>query len=302
MKKFLCICLSSTIQRTISFKSVELEKVNRSDYYIENASGKAINSARILNQLEKGCVYAVCPLGKNNAEKFLSLTNKDEIPLSYVTIDGDTRQCWTLLDKTKGTTTELVVSENLTKDIFYDKEEVRLLKYIYDLSDDVDAVILAGSRPSCWHNDLYSTIASMVKEKGKLFLADFIKDDLINTIKTSCPDIIKINDEEFAETFFNKKTLSDSELKDAVCTKSKELNNIIIITRGIKSTYAADKGIFFECPVEKVKAVNTTACGDSFNAGFIYEYVNSNDFEKALQKGTWCASRNAEKEIPGTIK
>ena len=54
-------------------------------------------------------------------------------------------------------------------------------------------------------------------------------------------------------------------------------------------------------PNEKVYAVNTTACGDSFNAGFIYEYLKTNDFESSLKKGTWCAARNAERDCPGTI-
>ena len=77
--------------------------------------------------------------------------------------------------------------------------------------------------------------------------------------------------------------------------------NIIIITRGMESTLAANCGDFFECPTEKVTAVNTTACGDSFNAGFLYQYLSSGDIPSALKKGTWCAARNAEVEAPGSI-
>ena len=53
MAKILCICLSSTIQRTINFNNIRLEKVNRSTSYRMDASGKALNSARVLSQLEK---------------------------------------------------------------------------------------------------------------------------------------------------------------------------------------------------------------------------------------------------------
>ena len=52
MKKILCICMSSTIQRTVSFDAITLEKVNRSKHYRQDASGKAVNSARVLEQLE----------------------------------------------------------------------------------------------------------------------------------------------------------------------------------------------------------------------------------------------------------
>ena len=90
--------------------------------------------------------------------------------------------------------------------------------------------------------------------------------------------------------------------EDMLSKKSRELNNIIVITRGTESTLAACRGEFFECPVQKVVPVNTTACGDSFNAGFLYEYINSADIQKSLQKGTWCAAQNAKVEAPGSLE
>lgn len=293
MKKILCICLSSTIQRSISFKSLSLEKVNRSEYYIENASGKAINSARVLNQLEKNCAKILCPIGKNNSEYFLNLAQKDELELLSVIIPGNTRTCWTLLDKKAQTTTEIVVGEPEIE--FDQKYEIKLLKYLVESLPTVDAVLLAGSRPKIWSDDLYSTICALTHDKGKIFLADYIGDDLTLTLKTSVPDIIKINDEEFIKTF------GGNDLKSSIIKKSSEYKNMIIVTRGKKSTYAAKNGDFYECPTENINAVNTTACGDSFNAGFLYEYLTSGDFYKALEKGTWCAARNAQSEVPGSL-
>ena len=92
----------------------------------------------------------------------------------------------------------------------------------------VDAVLLAGSRPGIWHEDLYATIGGMAKDKGKLFLADYIGADMEKTLKSVTPDIIKINDEEFVKTFlpgseFEK--ISETELKNQITKISKELNN-----------------------------------------------------------------------------
>ena len=295
MKKILCICLSSTIQRSVTFEKVQLEHVNRSEHYVEHASGKAVNSARVLNQLEKGCVKIICPLGENNALHFLNLAELDELDISYVTIPGSTRICWTLLDRTAGTTTELVVGEPIVQ--ISQQPEVKLLKLLVETLPSVDAVLLAGSRPNIWSKDLYAAIAGMTKDAGKIFLADYIGDDLQLTLKSVTPDIIKINDEEFEKTF----GVESGNLKTAITEKSRELQNMIVVTRGCDSTYAAKNGEFFECPAEVVKPVNTTACGDSFNAGFLHEYLNNGDFMKALQKGTWAAARNAESEIPGSI-
>lgn len=308
MKKILCICLSSTIQRTITFENLKLTEVNRSKKYRQDASGKAVNSARVLNQLEKGCAITICPLGQKNENLFLDLANGDNLDLRTVSIPGSTRECWTLLDKIAGTTTELVVSEPALTEKekqSIQNAEIKLLKYIDEAFSEVDAVLLAGSRPSIWSEDLYATIAGMSKDAGKLFLADYIGDDMNKTLNSVTPDIIKINDEEFTKTFITNGKMDNWDsprLKEAIINKSKELGNMIVVTRGVNSTYAAQNGKFFECPCEEIIPVNTTACGDSFNAGFLHEYLKTRDFESALKKGTWCAARNAELETPGAIR
>lgn len=301
MKKILCICLSSTLQRTINFEDLTLTKVNRSKSYRQDASGKAINSARVLNQIEEGCAKVICPLGEKNQQLFLDLAAADKLDILSVSIPGFTRECWTLLDRKAGTTTELVVGEPQLNDDDDGKirnAEVKLLKYINEAFEEIDGVLLAGSRPGVWAEDLYATIAGMAKDAGKIFLADYIGQNMERTLKSTVPDIIKINDEEFIKTFGG----SQESLKTDITSKSKELHNIIVVTRGTDPTYAAKDGMFIEVPTEKVHAVNTTACGDSFNAGFMYEYLNSGNFEAALKKGTWAAARNAELECPGAVK
>jgi fructose-1-phosphate kinase PfkB-like protein len=303
MKKILCICLSSTIQRTISFDSLTLTKVNRSKKYRQDASGKAVNSARVLTQLEEGCATVVCPLGEKNLKTFTDDAARDNLNLLYTTIPGATRECWTLLDRTAGTTTELVVGEPVLESDEDKKAvaaaEIKMLKVINDILPEVDAVLLAGSRPAIWSSDLYATISGMTQDAGKIFLADYIGQDLVKTLTTAVPQIIKINEEEFRATF---PELAALPLKDAILKKSEELQNIVVVTRGTEPTLAAVRSKYYEYPTEKVAALNTTACGDSFNAGFLYEYVRSGDIEAALKKGTWCAARNAELEAPGAIR
>ena len=77
--KILCVCLSSTLQRAIEFEDVRLAEVNRSKNYILDASGKAVNSARVLNQLEKGVTTVVCPLGEKNLSAFTEAAARDEL-------------------------------------------------------------------------------------------------------------------------------------------------------------------------------------------------------------------------------
>ena len=305
MSKILCVCLSATIQKTILFDSLNINCVNRSKGYRLDASGKAVNSCRVLNQLEKGCSVALCSLGKKNKALFLELAQKDAMKIIPIEVSGFTRECCTLIDSSKATTTELVVGEPVCSDDF-DKKEYQLLSIIRTQIKKVDAVLLAGSKPLGWSENIYSKIAEITTQNNKIFFADYWGKDLITTIQTSIPSIIKINEEEFINTFccdFARENVSfsDDELKNKIVNKSQELQNIIIVTRGCKSTFSAANGVFYETPVKKVNAVNVIACGDSFSAGFLYEYIKSKDINASLQTGTDCAAKNAESLCPGSI-
>lgn len=319
----LTICLSSTIQKTVTFDTVRLTHVNRSRSYRLDASGKAVNTARVLDMLEPGVSLSLCPLGKENADLFMSLAERDKLAVQTVLIPGFTRECLTLLDSKNHETTEIVVGEPV---LDFDRENLekefmnlltKALSKGTDPSDTpnsvtssskVQAVVLAGSRPAIWSEDLQAKLSKVVLDFGAILLADFCGKDLLRTLDICTPQIIKINEEEFCGTFGYNFPLPEDRLKELVIEKSRELQNILVFTRGTDPTFAACNGDFYSCPIEKVIPVNTTACGDTFNAGFIYEYLKTmnvsgkGDIQKALEKGTWCAARNAESEVPGTIK
>lgn len=300
MPKFLCIGLSPSIQRTVSFDSVIKNSVNRSSEYRFDASGKAANSARVLNQLEKKSARLVCPLGAENISFFKKLAERDGLAVNPIEIPGQTRECWTLLDARDGGTTELVAEEPCVSSVF-GKAEEKLFEIVRFEVKNADAVLVAGSSPASWKKETVPCIAKIVSQNKKVFLADYWGKTLLDTIEFCVPNIIKINEEEFLNTFGGKLPISDGDFRHLVSDKSVELGCILVVTRGEKSTFAADKGNFVEFPVEKIKTVNTTASGDAFSAGFLYEYLKTKDFLKSLERGTWCAARNAESKIPGSI-
>lgn len=302
MAKFLCVGLSPTIQKTVTFKNVQFGTVNRAVSYRLDASGKAVNSARVLNQLETSCANVVCPLGVENRDLFLRLASDGGLSVESVEIPGFTRECLTLLNSLDSTTTELVVDEPVC-DFDCEEKESRILTLIKKNLPCADGVLVAGSRPACWSSGLIPYIAKMISAEKKIFVADYHGADLTGTLDVCVPTAVKINRDEFISTFRLPLYTSDEDLKNAVIQKSREFHTIFAVTRGSCSTYCADDGDFLECPSEQVSsAVNTTACGDSFSAGFLYEYVHSNDVMRSLSKGTWCAARNAEREIPGSIR
>lgn len=302
----LIISLSSTIQRTLLFDEFAIEKVNRSKTYIEDASGKALNTARVMTQLASNSCEVICSIGRTNKKRFINLIKKDKLKIHPFIIPGNTRECWTLLSET-GATTEVVADEPQTN---FDsiKFEIKLLKKIKNTikTKNFDMVLLLGSSTKFYSTEIYKNIAKILKEYNLPFLADFHGYSLSNIPKEYFPNFIKINIDEYINTFCqdNKEALLKSEelLQKSIKQNSEAYNSTFIITRGTKSTIAVHKSIIYEVPIIKTEVINTTACGDSFNAGFVYEFIKSNDFHKSLIAGTHCASLNAKNIRPGSIK
>lgn len=357
MKKIVMLCLSAGIQKTISFRSFAPGEVNRSKSYRYDASGKAINSARVLMQLVEAelaaaasatksasaaadssattasaattkdaaaSVSVICPLGERNKDFFLEMARADGLNVKVVPIPGFTRECCTLLDGKSGQMTELVVEEPVidAESAPYEEKLINLLRAELGLDSSekadaqkADALLFSGSRPPFWSAGIIKRIAAAAKDNDILFMADFRGNDLLSILDEYTPDIIKINEDEFWATFGTTSPASsgdgsmdsastpqtEEQLSRAITETSRRLNNIVVVTRGSKPTLAAEKGTPYHSMSERVKAINTIGCGDAYNAGFLYEYLATKDMEKSLEKGKWCASRNAESLRPGVL-
>ena len=338
--KIVMLCLSAGIQKTISFGSFAPGEVNRSKSYRYDASGKAINSARVLMQLagaadvaegssvaaDSASVSVICPLGERNKDFFLEMANADGLNVKVVPVPGFTRECCTLLDEKSGQTTELVVEEPVptVDSAQYNQYEEKLMELLVAelgistgsdaggaSTQKADALLFSGSRPKFWNARIIKRIAAAAKANDILFMADFRGNDLLSILGEYTPDIIKINEDEFVATFgADLPAMFGADFADiheeqqfaaAITETSRRLNNIVVVTRGAKATLAAEKGKPYNSPSERVNAVNTIGCGDAYNAGFLYEYLATKDMEKSLEKGKWCASRNAECLRPGVL-
>ena len=73
---------------------------------------------------------------------------------------------------------------------------------------------------------------------------------------------------------------------------SKQLNKLIVITRGEKGAVAINGEEIFESDIKKnLKIVDLTGAGDLFAAGFLHGYINELSIKECLEKGTEMSSR-----------
>lgn len=69
---------------------------------------------------------------------------------------------------------------------------------------------------------------------------------------------------------------------------------IIVLTLGSKGSLAYHLGAKYIQPSKKVKIVDTTGCGDAFQAGFLHSWLTKKDIKAALIAGTNRATKNIE--------
>jgi len=111
------------------------------------------------------------------------------------------------------------------------------------------------------------------------FCVDRHKESFLNIVKNEL-DITFANEQEI-------KSLINAKNFDEVITFGKELEKLLVITRGSKGSVAIKGNEIFECDSQKnLKIIDLTGAGDLFAAGFLHSYINNVNINECLEKGT----------------
>ena len=116
------------------------------------------------------------------------------------------------------------------------------------------------------------------------FCVDRHKAHFLELVKNKL-DITFANEQEIT-TLIEAKNFSE------VINFSKQLNKLVVVTRGEKGAVAINGEDIFESDVKKnLEIVDLTGAGDLFAAGFLHGYVNDLSSKECLEKGTEMSSR-----------
>ena len=209
-------------------------------------------------------------LKKENVKYFYS-KKKEELPtgtcLILVTPDSERTMCTFL-----GTAGK--INENdVNSDAVNNSELIFLEGYLWDEGE-----------PKKAFDKAISTANKVAMSLSDQFCVDRHKPHFLKLVKNNI-DITFANEQEI---------MSLIEAKDfkEVVNFSKELNKLMIVTRGEKGAIAVKGEEIYECGVEKnLKIVDLTGAGDLFASGFLHGYINNFSIEESLNKGTEMSSK-----------
>ena len=209
-------------------------------------------------------------LKKENVEYFYS-KKKEELPtgtcLILVTPDSERTMCTFL--GTAGKINENDVNADAIK-----KSEIIFLEgYLWDEGDPKKAFDKAIN--------IANKVAMSLSDQ---FCVDRHKPHFLELVKNKL-DITFANEQEFV-------SLIDAKNFDEVVSFSKQMNKLVVITRGEKGAIAIQGEEIVECDIHKdLKIVDLTGAGDLFAAGFLHGYVNKLSVKESLEKGTEMSSK-----------
>jgi sugar/nucleoside kinase (ribokinase family) len=213
-------------------------------------------------------------LEKENVEYFYS-KKKEELPtgtcLILVTPDSERTMCTFL--GTAGKINENDVSSEAIK-----KSELIFLEgYLWDEGEPKKAFDKAIKNAN-----------KVAMSLSDLFCVDRHKAHFLNLVKNKL-DITFANEQEIM-SLIEAKNFND------VIDFSKQLNKLIVVTRGEKGSVAINGEEIFECDIkENLKIVDLTGAGDLFAAGFLHGYINELSVKESLIKGTELSSKIIQK-------
>ena len=209
-------------------------------------------------------------LKKENVEYFYS-KKKEKLPtgtcLILVTPDSERTMCTFL--GTAGKINENDVSSDAIK-----KSEIIFLEgYLWDEGEPKKAFDKAINNAN-----------KVAMSLSDLFCVDRHKPHFLNLVKNKL-DITFANEQEIT-------SLIDAKNFEEVINFSKQLNKLIIVTRGEKGAVAINGDEVVESGIQKnLKIVDLTGAGDLFAAGFLHGYINKLSTKECLEKGTEMSSK-----------
>ncbi|MDC1125696.1 adenosine kinase [Candidatus Pelagibacter sp.] len=209
-------------------------------------------------------------LKKENVDYFYS-KKKEELPtgtcLILVTPDSERTMCTFL-----GTAGK-IHENDINSDAIKKSEIIFLEGYLWDEGEQRKAFDKAINNAN--------KVAMSLSDQ---FCVDRHKPHFLELVKNKL-DITFANEQEITSLIEAK------DFKEVV-NFSKQINKLIVVTRGEKGAIAIRGEEISECGVlQNLKILDLTGAGDLFAAGFLHGYVNKLSIKESLEKGTKMSSK-----------
>lgn len=285
--------LTPAWQHTLVFDQFVLDEVNRASEFYWSASGKVLNAAVAARLLGADAV-AVAPVGGLARAAFEEELDALGIRRRWVPTEASTRVCTTVLDRSRGTMTELVENGRpLTP--------AELDAYLYAYADEAaraDAAVITGSLPSGTPAGYYR---DLVQRTPCPVVLDFRGPGLIGALNLE-PLVVKPNRQELAETV-GRSLSTDDALVKAMRELVRRGARWVVVTQGAGPIWLASRESLYRFqPPSVAEIVSPLGCGDAMAAAMAWAVSQGHDVVEAVRLGIAAAVDNLRHVLPSRVE
>ena len=297
MKNVLCLGLTPVLQRTLVFKRLEIDEVNRAGKVVESAAGKALNTARALVTLGTPAETAGFNGGETGARITAYLKAYGVGTRTLTPMKAPTRICSTLIDQAAGTVTELVEEAPEPGRAAVKQFVADNLKRVAGAS----MLVISGTLPPFVKDGFYVPFVKAAAEAGVPVVIDSHKTALINVLFER-PLLAKLNVREL-ETTLGERFRTEAQIVRGM----KDLQGMgaqnVFLTHGGKASYLLTQrgAVWCFTPPEIAAHVNPIGSGDCTTAGIVHMLLKGKGMKDASVFGLACGSANVESQTPADL-
>ncbi|MFT3786205.1 MAG: hexose kinase [Tepidisphaeraceae bacterium] len=283
----LCLGTTPSFGRTMRFKKLTLDEVNRTADVREYAAGKAPNVARAARTMG-GEPLVLGFVGGHRATPMRESLDAENIRHAFLDVASPLRLCTTIVDDATGSATELVEEAS---PVTHADGEALLVALERQLRDQ-RVLVISGALVKGLDPDFTARCVQLARDAGVMTVLDG-SGEALRLALPHRPAVVKVNRSELAGTL-GEMIDSDDALLAAMRRVSGVTQGWVIVTQGSDSTFAVNGTQTLRASVPKVTLVSPIGSGDSFAAGVGLGLERGFLMPETLQLATAMASANAE--------
>lgn len=270
------VCMNPCYDKTATLSSLKPGEVNRLRDVRVDIGGKAINVAIVLRRLgvEADCIGC---LGEADETTFLQLLQKENVPLSYITVPGQIRTNLKLLDDESHSVTEF----NEPGPVLSPEGLEAFIALLKEKTVDSSCVVFSGRLLSGCEETTYQQCMRALS--GKKCVLDAAGKSLLHGIKER-PYFVKPNLPEM-ESIMGRELRTLRSLRDAALFLMEYgAQNVIISMGKYGAMYTNGQKTLF-APALQVEARSTVGAGDAMIGGVLMGLDKGAPMEEAFRYG-----------------
>lgn len=275
------ITLNPALDYVLSADNFFVGQLNRSKWEKLIAGGKGINVSKVLTELKTDNTALGFVAGFTGAELERRLMEAG-IATDFVhLLSGLTR----INVKITGSQETEINADGPA----IDEKSLNMLLQKLDKIDNTDYLVLAGSIPSKLPEHTYERILKKAYTKGCKIVVDTTGKKLMDSL-TFKPFLIKPNHTELGELFNCRIDLNDDNCIDTAASLAAMLrlmgaSNICVSMSWRGAVLVDEHDIIHYAKAPAGNIVCSVGAGDATVAGFLAEYIKTQDYENALKFG-----------------